>query len=370
VSRLIRAVIDTPALRANLSRIRSVAPRSRVIAVIKANAYGHGLVPVARALSGGDAGGSADANGSADAFAVARLDEAITLREAGIEQPIVLLEGVHADDALAEAAAQRLELVVHHAGQIEMLERWRGAHRFVAWAKLDTGMNRLGFREAEWPRALERLRALPVPLAHLRVMTHLANADDQDSAFTLEQLARFRRATQGLGLAASVGNSAGLFGWADARTEWVRPGIALYGATPFRGATAASLGLTPVMTLETTVIAMRDVPRGESVGYGSVWRAPRDSRVAILAAGYGDGLLRSAANGTPVIVNGARASLVGRASMDMIAADVTDLPPVAVGSRAQLWGRELPVDEVAARAGTIAYELLTAVRARVAYEFR
>lgn len=358
MSRLIRAVIDTQALRSNLGTLRRSAPRARVMAVVKANAYGHGLVPTALALA------------DADALAVARLEEAVTLRGAGVSQPIVLLEGVFSAEDLAEAAHHQVELVVHDAQQIELLEHYRGPRGFVVWLKADTGMNRLGFRHDEFSSALARLRGLKNAAAEIRMLTHLACADDTGSEMTREQIERFRNLTHGLKLATSIANSAGILGWPDAHGDWVRPGIALYGISPFPDKRGADLGLTPVMTLETRVIALRSVKRGETVGYGATWRAERDSTIAIAGVGYGDGIRRALPNGTPVLVDGKRASLAGRVSMDMIAIDVTHLPNTKAGDRVVLWGPELPVEEIAARAGTIGYELVCGVSQRVPFEYR
>jgi alanine racemase len=330
-----------------------VAPRSRVLAVVKANAYGHGLVPTALCLD------------DADGFAVARLEEALALRGAGVRQPIVLLEGVFNAEQLAEAARQNLEIVVHEDEQIDLLEKFSGIHRFTAWLKIDTGMNRLGFRPSQVERALARLVALGDRLHELRLLTHFASADERSSALTAMQLERFGVLAGGRGHALSLANSAAVFALPAAHADWVRPGIALYGVSPFEDQVGVSLGLTPAMRLLTTVIAVREVRSGETVGYGATWRAPRDSRVAIIAAGYGDGLPRTLPNGTPVLVGNRRALLVGRVSMDMIALDVTDTGAVQVGDVATLWGPELPVEEIAAHAGTIAYELLCAVSQRV-----
>jgi len=358
VSRLIRAVIDTDALRSNLRVLRRRAPGARVVAVVKANAYGHGLIPTALAL------------GEADAFGVARIDEGIALRAAGITQPIVLLEGVFTSEELAEAALRSFDLVVHDARQLELLEVSQGAHPFVLWLKIDTGMNRLGFRSEEFPAALARLKRLPTAPREVRLLTHLARADEPDEAATREQLARFDALTRGVGLARSIGNSAAILGASAAHGDWIRPGIALYGVSPFPGASARSFGLAPAMTLETTVIATRRVARGEGVGYGAAWRAERDTPIAILAGGYGDCVPRSLANGAPVLVNGQRAPLVGHVSMDMIAVNVAEVSGVEVGSRGVLWGAELAVEEVARHAGTIAYELLCRVSQRVPRELR
>jgi alanine racemase len=356
VTPLIRAIIDTSALRNNLRQIRSRAPGSRVMAVVKANAYGHGLVPTALALS------------DADAFAVARLDEGLALREAGVRQSIVLLEGVFGQEQLAAAAQNGFETVVHCGLQVSLLEQFAGAHRLIVWLKVDTGMNRLGFRPEEFHDVLERVRALPVPPAEIRVMTHLARADERECPMTRAQLERFASLIQGLRLPCSIGNSAGILGWEGGCGEWVRPGLALYGISPFAAEPGAAFGLIPAMTLASSVITVRRVPRGETVGYGGAWTATADSRIAILAGGYGDGLPRSLPSGTPVLVNGRRAPLAGRVAMDMIAVDVTGLPEVQVGTRCVLWGRGLDVGEVAAHAGTIPYELLCGVRARVPRE--
>ena len=360
--RLIRALIDTAALRHNLATIRAHAPGAKIMAVVKANAYGHGLVSTALALA------------DADAFAVARLEEGIVLRSAGVRSPVVLLEGVFSAEQLAEAAHHGFELVVHDPLQLELLEAHRGPDRFVVWIKMDTGMNRLGFRPEAFPAALRRLRELTVPALELRLMTHLARADEREVWMTREQVAAFDHAIAAADLAGpkrlatSIGNSAGILGWPNAHGDWVRPGLALYGVSPFAGHTADQHGLEPVMTLETTVLTVREVKAGETVGYAGAWRAQRDSAIAILAAGYGDGLPRSLANGTPVLIGGARYPLVGRVSMDMIAVDVSGAPKVATGHKAVIWGRGLPVEEIARHAQTIPYELLCGVSQRVPLE--
>ncbi|MBS0578067.1 MAG: alanine racemase [Proteobacteria bacterium] len=358
MSRLIRAVIDTQALRHNLNVIRARAGRSRVIAVVKANAYGHGLVSAALAIQ--DAG----------AFAVARLEEGMSLRAAGIDSRIVLLEGVFSRSQLEDAAQDRLDLVVHDAKQIELLEQCGGASRFALWIKIDTGMNRLGFSPRDFVGALKRIRMLESAPREIRLMTHLACADERDGAVTREQLVRFAEATQGLKFETSIVNSAGLFGGTVVGSNWVRPGLALYGASPFADATAADFGLRPVMTLLSTVLTVREIQPGERVGYGGAWTAARPSRIAIIAAGYGDGVPRSFETGTPVLIKKQRAPLVGRVSMDMIAVDVTGVAGVEVGTTATLWGEGLPVEEVARHAHTIPYELLCSISQRVPLEPR
>lgn len=350
---LIRAQVSAAALRGNLARVREVAPGRRVMAVIKANAYGHGLISTARCLDG------------ADAFGVARMEEAVALRAAGIQTPIVLLEGVFTAEQLALAAQLQFDLVVHEAEQLSLLEAGGAAQRFVIWLKVDTGMNRLGFRADHFETALARLVALPGVVRGIRLLTHFACADERGAPMTTDQMARFEQLSGGRGFATSLANSAAVFSQPLSHGDWVRPGLALYGVAPFAGETGAALGLVPAMRLVSTVISLRNVPKGETVGYGAVWRAARDSRIAIVAAGYGDGLLRSLPMGAPVLINGQPYPLAGRVSMDMIGVDVTGALDIDVGNAAILWGPELPVEAVAQRAGTIPYELLCAVSQRV-----
>lgn len=353
MSGLIRAVIDTDALQHNLDVVRARAGTARVMAVIKANAYGHGLLAAALALQ------------SADALAVARLEEGVALRHGGVTRPIVLLEGVFSHGQLEEATRERLDLVVHDASQIELLESGGGVEHSVLWIKIDTGMNRLGFPPSEFAMALARLRRLSPPPREMRILTHLACANEREDAVTRAQVTRFREATRGLPYAVSIANSAGLLGSVALGCDWVRPGIALYGVSPFSDCAGADLGLKPAMRLESSVIALRRVARGESVGYGGAWVAARDSIIAIIAAGYGDGLHRSLGSGARVLIDGRRAPLAGRVSMDMMAVDVTELGRVRVGTPALLWGPGLAVEEVARQAGTIPYELLCGVSQRV-----
>ncbi len=354
--RLIRARIDSAALRSNLRVIRACAPGRCVMAVVKANAYGHGLTGTALALA------------DADAFAVARLEEAMALREAGLRRRIVLLEGVFDAAQLQEAARLDLDLVVHQDLQLALLETQPSERRYRLWLKVDTGMNRLGFRPEQFRAAWQRLTRLSAPPLELRVLTHLAGADEEDGSFTREQLARLEPLVQGLNVEVSIANSAAILSQPTTHAHWVRPGLALYGISPFPQRRGREFGLKPAMTLESTVIAVRELPAGERVGYGGTWRASRPTRLAIIAAGYGDGLLRSLSNGAPMLIGARRVPLVGRVSMDMIAADVTELPGVSVGDRVELWGAGLAVEEVAAAGGTIAYELLCAVSQRVPIE--
>jgi alanine racemase len=355
---VVRAIVDTAALRHNLARVREVAPGSRVLAVIKANAYGHGIVPTAVALAG------------ADGFAVARLEEGIALRAAGLRQRVLLLEGVFAPEQLQLAAHHDFDIMVHEPAQLSLLESQPAARSFRVWFKIDTGMNRLGFKPAEVPGALARLGACAAVEKPLTLVTHLANADDRDDARTGEQVALFERLVEGVAGERSIANSAGLMGFPATRGGWVRPGLMLYGVSPFASGDGASLGLRPAMTLASRVIAVKRAEAGERVGYGGTWQATRPTRLAIAAVGYGDGYPRNTAAGTAVLVGGRRATLAGRVSMDMIAIDVTDLGPVAVGDEVTLWGPGIPVEDVARAAGTIPYELVCGVSQRVHLDVR
>jgi alanine racemase len=353
LNRAARATIDTAALRANLAVVRRAAPGSRIMAVIKANAYGHGIVPVARALS------------AADAFAVARMEEAVAIREAGLDQRVVLLEGVFHPEQLALAGRLGLELVVHDPEQLAMLEGDAAGHRFPVWLKIDTGMHRLGFPVEDYAAARGRLEACAAVAGPLRYMTHLACADERDAAATGRQLELFGELLAGIDGERTIANSAGLLAWPDSRADWVRPGLMLYGASPFPEETGGSLGLKPAMTLSSELIAVKTVKAGGRVGYGGTWTAPRDTRIGVAAIGYGDGYPRRLGTGTPVRVAGQPATLVGRVSMDMITVDLSDAPSAGVGDEVVLWGEGVSVEPLAAAAGTIAYELLCGVTQRV-----
>jgi alanine racemase len=354
-----RALIDSSALRHNLVVARSRAPHSKIMAVIKANGYGHGIVPTARALM------------SADAFGVARLSEALAIREHGLGQRIVLLEGVYSSDELNAVAEHGLETVVHSFEQLEMLKAWRGNRQVHVWLKIDTGMNRLGFRVGDfaeaWRQTVECVSIAAMP----RLMTHLSSADDAESQATREQLSKFHRIADTLGLERSAANSAGLLAWADARMEWVRPGLMLYGISPFANEPCHKFDLLPAMTLRTTLIAVREVKAGETVGYGGAWLAPHDVRVGIAAIGYGDGYPRQLGSGTPVLVQpNCECTIVGRVSMDMIAIDLTCAPLAAVGDEVTLWGGGLSVERIATCADTIPYELVCGISQRVSVEYQ
>jgi alanine racemase len=321
-----------------------------VLAVIKANAYGHGLLRVAAALR------------SAEGFAMLDLGDAVRLREAGFAHRIVLLEGFFRATELAEFSRYRLAAVVHRAGQLEMLERARLATPIDILLKLNSGMNRLGFSKQEWPDALQRVRRCG-SVNGVTLMTHFACADDEGGI--AEQLALFERCCKGEKLPRSVANSATILRYREAHGDWVRPGIMLYGSSPFADQSAQALDLKPAMTLESEIIAVQNLEPGDAVGYGATFRAQRPMRIGVVACGYADGYSRHSPSGTPVLVDGRRTATVGRVSMDMMMVDVTYLITADIGSKVVLWGEGLPVDEVAAHAGTVSYELLCALAPRV-----
>lgn len=356
MTRPARAQIDLQALQHNFRRVRQHAPRSRIMAIIKANAYGHGLVPVAQALR------------AADAFGAACPDEAVALREAGFDQRIVLLEGLFSADDIGLINGYRLDVVVHHPAQLDLLEGGGLMRPLDVWLKIDSGMHRLGFAPGETAAASARIAAVP-QAATLRYMTHFACADEPGNEHTRQQARVFSESVQSLAGERSLANSAAILAWPDTHAEWVRPGIMLYGASPLAGHTAAQLDLLPVMTLATRLIAVNRHRQGEAIGYGGTWTCPEDMSIGVAAVGYGDGYPRHAPSGMPVLVNGSRAPLVGRVSMDMICIDLRAHPDARVGDEVILWGRDLPVDEVAAMAGTISYELLCGVNRRVHFEY-
>ena len=353
MSRATKALIDLQALRHNLRRAREAAPRSRVVAVIKANGYGHRQLLAARGLA------------EADMFGVACIDEAMNLREAGIDKPVLLQEGVFEARELEPCSRLGFEVVVHHASQVEMLESARLDRPLPVWIKIDTGMHRLGFDPGEALEVWRRLRLCPAASPEIRWLSHLAKADEREDDYTLEQLRILREAIGRLSGEISLANSAGVLGWPQTHFDWVRPGIMLYGASPFVDGLANEDNLEPVMTLSTRLIAVKRLRRGDPVGYGCTWRCPEDMDVGVAAVGYGDGYPRHAVSGTPVLVNGREAPLIGRVSMDMISVDLRTHPEARVGDPVILWGRGLPVEVIARHASTIPYTLLCGVTGRV-----
>lgn len=351
--RATQAVIDLAALRHNLARARAQAPNSRILAAIKANAYGHGMLRVAQALA------------DADAFGVASLDEALQLRDSGIRQAIVLLEGFFSADELPSIAARQFIPAIHCLEQLEQLEQARLPAPINVWLKLDSGMHRLGFPLAQAQTIWQRLNACANVSCVIGCMTHLACADNLDDDFTARQLADFHQATASLPGERSIANSAGLLAWPDAHAQWVRPGLMLYGVSPLLGGRGAQHGLRPVMTLRSELIAVKELKRGEAVGYGGAFICPQDMRVGVVAAGYGDGYPRHLGTGVSVLLKGERVPLIGRVAMDMLTVDLRRQPQARPGDAVVLWGEGLPVEEIAEHAGTIPYELLCRVMPRV-----
>lgn len=348
--RPIRATVHPAALRHNLAVARWHAPNSRVMAVIKANGYGHGLLRVAPALA------------EADGFAVLSLDEAAALREAGFHQTILLLEGLFAAAEMPRAAQLGIAAVVHCEEQLLMLEAARGAHAIDVFLKVNSGMNRLGFPLGRFWGIYDRLRTCK-SVRSLTLMTHFATADEEIGV--AEQFERFDDLTREVPAPRSLANSAAILRYPHTHADWIRPGIMLYGATPFADQSAADLGLQAAMTLTSEIIAVQEVAAGQAVGYGHRFVAEQPTRIGVVACGYADGYPRHAPNGTPIAVAGKLTRTLGRVSMDMLYADLTDIPEAGIGSPVQLWGAQVPVDAVAQAAGTVGYELMCALAPRV-----
>lgn len=349
MSRPIQAHIDLSALAHNL-RIARRATAARVIAVIKANAYGHGLLQAADALH------------DADAYALLDVRDAVALREAGFRQPLLLLEGFFSLDELPLLAEYELSCVIHSQRQLDWLDAYPRRNGLSVWLKLNSGMNRLGFAPMEFPAVLEKLKAHRA-VRDITLMTHFAQADE--TAGIDAQLDVFKQLSAPHRLPCSLANSAALLRHPQTHADWVRPGIMLYGSSPFAEVGARELGLRPVMTLSSEIISIRQLKAGEAVGYGATFRADSTMRIGTVACGYADGYPRHAPTGTPILVDGQRTRILGRVSMDMLAVDLSEIPDAKIGSRVVLWGEGLPVDEVARAAGTLSYELLCALAPRV-----
>lgn len=356
MTRPIVAEISKSALQANYARAKTLAPKSKALAVIKANGYGHGVERVAAAL----------AEKGVDGFALVELEYALKLRENRHEQPILLIEGLFEPAELMIARQFRLSVVVHCEDQLAMLESSRGKSPIDVYLKFNTGMNRLGFTPADAKQAIARAEALMADkqIGTLTLMTHFAQADELDVGVD-EQYVRFSAICQGTKHPRSMSNSAALFRYRSTHVDVVRPGIMLYGASPFADQAAQSLHIKPAMRVTSQLIAIQHLKPGDAVGYGAVFRAEKPTVVGVVACGYADGYPRHAPTGTPILVEGKRTRTIGRVAMDMLFADVTGIPTAHVGSPVELWGDHIPVDEVAASAGTIGYELLCAIAPRV-----
>lgn len=348
------AHIDLDALRHNFNIVRQFAPQQKIMAMLKADAYGHGAEQAAITL-----------NSLTDAIAVAFIDEAIALRNAGITKPITLMQGIFDQQEIELACEYQLDLVILHAEQARMLEAEPCSRALRIWLKFDSGMHRLGFSANEYAYWYQHLSEHP-NVAEVRLMTHFSCADEPDNPVTTEQEALFDRTTKALqGAVYSLANSAAIMAWPSTGRDWVRPGIMLYGVCPFADWRENHRDLQPVMTLKSVLISTRHLEAGEAVGYGGSWVAKEHCRIGVVSIGYADGYPRCLPNGTPVLIMGRRVPLVGRVTMDMITVDLTGLDEAQVGDEVTLWGEGLAVEEVAEYAGTIAYELLTGVSKRV-----
>ena len=344
-----RALIDLEALRHNYRLARALGG-GKALAVVKADAYGHGAVACARALEA-----------EADGFGVACIEEALELRAAGIGKPILLLEGFFEAEELPLIVAHDLWCVVQAQWQIEAIEQAALAAPLAVWLKLDSGMHRLGLAPQEYRAAWQRLQALP-QVRELVAISHFARADELDCDRTSEQVVLFAQTVEGLPQQTSLANSPALLGWDQVRADWARPGLMLYGATPFAAAQANADQLRPVMTVESKVIGVRELGVGEPVGYGARFITSRPTRVGVVAMGYADGYPQFAPNGTPVMIDGKAGELIGRVSMDMLTVDLTDHPQAGLGSRVELWGGHVPVSLLATHCGSSAYRLLCGLK--------
>jgi alanine racemase len=346
-------IIDLAALQHNAAIVRRSAPNSKVMAVIKADAYGHGMLRVAKALS------------NVDGYAVARLDEALTLRKAGVRKTILVLTGFLTADEIPQFSSYELDTVVHSEYQIELLNSINIEKPISVWLKINTGMNRLGVDPSSVTRINNELQLSAKVRLPIKLMTHLACADDMNSSATEAQITLFDDSIKGLGGEQSICNSSGLLGWQHAQRHWVRSGIMLYGGAPFCDRAASEDLLKPVMTFKSNVIALRTVKQGARVGYGGNWLADRTSLIATIGVGYGDGYPRHAASGTPVLIAEQVVPLVGRVSMDSINVDVSQCPQIKVGDSVTLWGDGLAIEDVAEKSGAISYELMCGITDRV-----
>jgi len=360
MSRAAIAILSTENLLHNLEVIKKASGKSRIMAMIKANAYGHGLRSVATRLEK-----------HVDSLGVASVDEALAIRKVGVKAPITLVEGVFEPDELLVASSQRFHVVFHEETQVKWLEMSSVPLPIKAWLKIDSGMGRLGFDLESAKGIYQRLSQSSQIVQPIGILSHLACADELDHPLNHKQIQAFRSFVDGLPQATqkSFANSPGIFHFPETHYDVVRPGIALYGISPVKEKSANELNLRPVMTLQTRLIAVRRLAKGSSIGYGSQFICPEDMKIGVVAMGYGDGYPRSAHNGTPVLVNHVRCQLVGRVSMDMLTLDLRGCPDAKVGDPVILWGNQLPIEEVASHTSQIPYDLVTGVQQRVKFHW-
>ncbi len=355
MSRATCATIHLGALRQNLQRLRELAGDARVMAVVKADGYGHGLERVSRVLD------------NADAFGVACIADGQRLRAAGVRQRIVVLSGIDEAADIAEMRRLGLESTIHHESQIDWLAADRDSRPLKVWLKIDSGMHRLGFPPAKVATARARLLALPNVDREIGLMTHFASSELFNDHQTQAQIDCFESIATALPGAQSLSNSAAILGWPQARGQWIRPGGLLYGISLVAGKSGGDFGFRPAMTLSSKIVAINRIAKGEGIGYAANWICPEDMDIGVVQIGYGDGYPRSAESATPILVNGRRASVVGRVSMDLITIDLRQHADARIGDPVILWGPGLPVEEIAAHAGTIGYELVCGMTRRVRF---
>ncbi|MGD9108632.1 MAG: alanine racemase [Gammaproteobacteria bacterium] len=344
--------IDVDALQHNFNRAHELAPDSKVLAMVKANAYGHGITEIAKALH------------NADAFGVACLAEASSIRQVNLSNPIVLMSGFVNVNDLTKIVELKCEVVIHNFEQIKILEQARLSHPVKVWLKINTGMHRLGFVPEDVEDAYVRLSNCKNVAMSPKLMTHFADADDIKKSTTAKQIEVFNSVTKNLSGEKSLANSAAILSFPESHADWVRPGGLLYGVSSLLNKTGEDHNLMPVMTLKSKIITLRFAKKDEAIGYGGIWRCPENMPFAIVGIGYGDGYPRHAKNGTPVLVNGHICPLIGRVAMDMLAVDVRSYPCAKIGDEVILWGKGLPIEHVAAYADTITYELFCGVTRR------
>lgn len=350
-------LINLKAIRQNVKKVREYAPNAKIMAVIKVNGYGHGLLSMAQALN------------NVDGLAIARISEGVFLRKSGVTSKLLILSGFFSERQLNDIVEYSLDVVVHSVQQVEILKKYLGQTKISIWLKINTGMNRLGLSPAEFATAYQELTALPNIKQPITLMTHLSSADDMKSPVTQQQIQLFNKTVENISDEKSIANSAGIIGWPDSVTNWVRPGLMLYGVSPFLKGDGKELGLNPVMSLHSHIIAVKNIAAGESVGYSGNWVSKKQTRLGIVCIGYGDGYPRHAKEGTPVLVNNERVPLIGRVSMDMITVDLSSQKNVIPGDPVTLWGDGLAVEEIAKYADTIPYTLLCGITQRIKFSY-
>jgi alanine racemase len=354
--RPIKAYINLSALTFNLQAVKKIAKNSKIMAVLKANAYGHGLVETVKAIK------------SVEGIAILTIEEAVKIRKAGFKNTILLLEGLFVAEDIHQVEKLNLNLVLHNDQQIEYLNEVTLKNPINVHLKINTGMNRLGFSPDQVDYLIENLNANP-NVAGITLMTHFATADEKEGI--TKQLDCFNRVTNNYNFSSSVANSAALYKFPEARLDWVRPGILLYGASPFDDISAKKIDVKPVMSLMSKIIAIQNIKKGQAVGYGNNFIAKEDMRIGIVACGYGDGYPRHAKTGTPIFVHNKITKTIGRVSMDMLYVDLSKIDKAGIGSKVEMWGSLISVDEVAKNSGTVGYELLCNISAstRVPIEY-